>query len=130
MIDLKLKYQAAIFVDAIEIAPTPSNLTHFINSFSDYSLIPSTFQEVVNNDIVSRFNLSSLDGMWSIEFGTNRIDIQKIPIGVPGNDYESEINEFCKAVIKFYQIIELKIENLKVLESSKEKKKKRKKFLC
>jgi hypothetical protein len=77
MIDIDLKYQVVLFGSYEDIAPKPEIIKFFIESFADKGLIPTTFQEVSPAGIINRFSLSSSDGLWLIEFSTNRIDIHK-----------------------------------------------------
>lgn len=46
MIDIKVQYQAIIFVNAQDIIPLPDIITSLLESFRDKAPIPNTFYEI------------------------------------------------------------------------------------
>jgi len=103
---INLKYQAAIFVNAVDISPKPDTLTYFITEFADKELVPGTFQEIGPTGVMERFNLKDSKGIWNIEFSSNRIDIIKTNanIGVTemGNlaEFNSEVSKCIDIIFK------------------------------
>jgi len=80
MIDINLRFQLAMFGSYEDIAPKPDILKYLIDAFADKELIPTTVQELdLVNPLspINRLSLKSADEVWSIDFGANRIDIQK-----------------------------------------------------
>lgn len=104
MIDFKLKYQAAIFIDAKEIVPNPKTITTLINKFEDYQLIPNTIQELSNEGPHARLSFRSQDGEWEIRFGRNKVDIEKNPTDLKGtnlgslNNFGAEVKNISKLI--------------------------------
>lgn len=107
MIDINLKYQAVLFGSYEEIAPKPDIIKYFLEKFSDKELIPTTFQEIRPNGTINRFNLSSNDGMWLIEFSSTRIDIHKVNKNFGVTEIGS-IDQFINEAKEIANIIELK----------------------
>lgn len=101
---VNIKYQAAIFTNATDIVPKPDTLTYFIQKFSDKELIPGTFQEIGPGGVSERFNLKDTNGVWSIEFNSNRIDIIKVNSNI-GVTELSSIDDFVKEVKNISEII-------------------------
>ncbi|MFY7665981.1 hypothetical protein [Flavobacterium sp.] len=80
MIDINLRFQLALFGNYEDISPKPDTLKYLIDAFADRELIPTTVQELdlVNPlNPINRLSLKSTDEVWSIDFGADRIDIQK-----------------------------------------------------
>lgn len=77
MIDINLRFQAVLFGSWEEVKPKPENIIFFTQEFTDKELIPTTFQEFGPKGIQERLILRSSDGIWNVEFGTDRIDIHK-----------------------------------------------------
>ena len=113
MIDIKLKYQASIFVNAEDIDPSPDVTTALIAMFSDKKLIPNTFQQVSRSSPAMRPRLRLSDTMneWSIAFPTHRIDIDKNPTDVKGSNI-GELTDFCLDAISFFERILKKFNKL------------------
>lgn len=107
MIDIDLKYQAALFGSYEDISPTPHNIKYFLDKFEDKGLIPSTFQEFGPNGAINRFNLSSDDQVWVIEFSSTRIDISKTNKNV-GVTEMGFLDQFIKEVYEIVSIINAK----------------------
>jgi len=107
MIDINLKYQAVLFGSYEEIAPKPEVIKYFIERFSDKELIPTTFQEFSPNGAVDRFSLSSSNGMWLIEFSSNRIDIHKVNKNIGVTDI-GEIDQFYIEAKEIAKIVDEK----------------------
>ncbi len=101
---INLKYQAPIFVNAVDISPNPNNLTYFISEFAEKELIPGTFQEIGPTGIIERFNLKDSKGIWSVEFSSNRIDIIKVNANIGVTEMGS-ITEFKDEIEKSIDII-------------------------
>lgn len=103
---INLKYQAAIFVKAEDISPVPDTLTYFISELSDKQLIPGTFQEIGPSGPLNRFFLKDSEGIWNLEFSSNRIDIIKtnVNIGVTNmgdvSDFQSDLNKFIDIIFE------------------------------
>jgi hypothetical protein len=106
MIDIKMKYQATIFVDASNIIPTPDNTKTLIDLFSDKELIPNTFREISSSSPVPlvRLSLASSTNEWVINFASRRIDIERHPIEPQGRNL-GELSEFCSEVTNFFERI-------------------------
>jgi hypothetical protein len=101
---INLKYQSAIFLNAVDISPKPDTLTYFISKFADKELIPGTFQELGPSGVMERFYLKDSEGKWSIEFSSNRIDIVKANANI-GKTEMGSIAEFNSEVSKCIDII-------------------------
>lgn len=103
MIDIKLKYQAGIFVNAEDILPTPDIITSFLQIFRADNLIPNTFQELNPNNPKSqvRLRLSTPNNEWAIAFATNRIDVTKNPTDPKGSNLGTP-DDFCSNAIGFF----------------------------
>ena len=106
MIDIKLRYQASIFVNAEDIEPSPEVTTDLINIFSDRKLIPNTFQELSRSspNMLTRLRLSDTKNEWNIVFLTNRIDINKNPTDSKGSNI-GELSDFCLDANSFFERI-------------------------
>ncbi len=104
MIDIKIKYQASIFLTSIET--TPANISSLMQAFLDRGLMPTTYQEITSSSPISqlRFNLNSLNNEWIIAFREGRIDIEKNQIDLRGSNL-GEIQNFCGDVIQMYSKI-------------------------
>lgn len=106
MIDIRLKYQASIFVDAKDIDPSPDVTKALIDIFSDKKLIPNTFQQVGGSSpaILTRLRLSDTKNEWNIVFPTNRIDIDKMQTDPKGSNI-GELSDFCLDAASFFDRI-------------------------
>src|ERR1035438_8256086 len=96
MIDIKLKYQASLFLDAVDIQAVPENITFFMNTFLEKQLIPTTFQEFDFPNIIplNRIRLSSPNNEWVFQISSKRIDIEKISIDIHGSNLGA-VDDFC-----------------------------------
>jgi len=96
MVDYKLKYQISIFLNASELDATSKNIGDLMGVFSDKGFIPNTFQEItnLNPQPQNRFALQSPNREWYINFGSTRIDIEKNPISIKGDNLGS-VETFC-----------------------------------
>jgi hypothetical protein len=106
MIDIKLKYQASIFVDADDIAPSPDIISSLIDVFRDRNLVPNTFSEIGPTPPVPkvRLRLSTTNNEWNVAFGTRRIDVDKNPVEPKGSNV-GELSDFCSDAIDFFERI-------------------------
>lgn len=107
MIDINLKYQAGIFVNAEDILPTPDIITSLLQIFHDKNLVPNTFQELglASPQLQVRLRLSTPNNEWAITFATNRIDITKNPTDLKGSNLGTP-DDFCSdAIVLFTKII-------------------------
>lgn len=77
MIDYRLKYQASIFLNALDMGATPKNISDMMGDFSDKGFIPNIFQEINNltPQPQNRFSLQSSNNEWRINIATTRIDV-------------------------------------------------------
>lgn len=101
------QFQVILFGNFEDIAPKPDTLKYFIEQFADKEVIPTTRQEIDFSKpgvITNRVGLVSNDGLWSIDFGKNRIEIQK---NSPDVDTMliGEIQEFIKEAKKIVKVI-------------------------
>lgn len=96
MIDVKLKYQASIFIDGSDIIPTSDKINEMLSLFRDKNLIPGTFQEisVYNPKPQLRLRLASTNNEWEINLASQRIDIIKSPTDTKGTNL-GELEQFC-----------------------------------
>ena len=65
MIDYRLKYQASIFLNALDMGATPKNISDMMGDFSDKGFIPNIFQEInlhLNHKIDLACNLLIMNG--------------------------------------------------------------------
>lgn len=107
MIDIKLKYQATIFVNAEDIGPSPDIITPLMEIFRDKAFIPSTFQQIGPPTPVPslRLRLSTSDNEWVISFATHRIDVDRNFTNPKGNNL-GELSDFClDAIVLFERIL-------------------------
>jgi|SRR5690554_1244753 len=110
MIDINLRFQLAMFGSYEDIAPKPDTLKYLIDAFADKELIPTTVQELdLANPLspVNRLSLKSADEVWSIDFGANRIDIQKNNKDV-GVVKMGDFKQFLEEAKKIVEIIDKK----------------------
>jgi hypothetical protein len=101
MIDILGKYQVSIFGNFADIQPTTDVISKMITLFRDKNLLPGTFQEISQFAIGPqlRLRLSSPNNEWSINFATQRIDIEKNPIDPKGENLgipENFTKESCE----------------------------------
>ena len=105
MREVKLKYQASIFVNAEDITPNPDSIKALIDMFSDKALIPSTFYEL--KGILHqkpRLRLSNSNNEWEISFGSQRIDINKHSLEPEGSNV-GELHKFLIEIAGWYERI-------------------------
>jgi len=110
MIDINLKFQLAVLGSYEDIAPKPDTLKYFIDAFADKELIPTTVQELdLANplNLINRLSLKSADEVWSVDFGANRIDIQKNNKDV-GVVNMGDLKQFLEEAKNIVEIIEKK----------------------
>ena len=96
MIDVKLKYQASIFIDGSDIIPTSDKINEVLSLFRDKNLIPGTFSEIsaYNPKPQIRLRLSTTDNEWEINLASQRIDIIKSPTDAKGSNL-GKLEQFC-----------------------------------
>lgn len=104
MIDIKMQYQASIFVNAVDLSPKPDNITSLMEIFKDRALIPGTFQQLSPPDLAPqiRLRLSSSNNEWAIMFAMRRIDIEKNPTDPKGSNLGDSV-EFSAEVTDFFE---------------------------
>jgi hypothetical protein len=105
MIDIKVRYQAVVFMPGIEA--NQSNISQMMGLFADKGLVPTTFQEMSIATLFSQlqFALQSPDNEWNIRFGVDRIDISKNATDKKGSNIGT-IEQFCADVTdNFLKII-------------------------
>jgi len=108
MIDINLRFQLAMFGSYEDIAPKPDTLKYLIDAFAYKELIPTTVQELdLANPLspINRLSLKSADEVWSIDFGANRIDIQKNNKDV-GVVKMGDFKQFLEEAKKIVEIID------------------------
>lgn len=89
MIDITLKYQFGVFVDASTITPTPETSMNLLQLFKDKGFVPSTFRELGPKGTAPRPRLSTTNEEWAINIATNRIDVVKSPTDLKGTNLGS-----------------------------------------
>jgi len=106
MIDIRLKHQASIFVNANDILPSPDIISSLIDVFRDKNFIPNTFQEIGFTSPLpkARLRLSTTNNEWNIAFATHRIDVDKNQIEPRGSNV-GELSDFCSDAIDFFERI-------------------------
>jgi len=106
MIDIRLRHQASIFVDATDIVPSPDIISSLIDVFRDKNFIPNTFQQIGFTAPVPkvRLRLSTINNEWNISFATHRIDVDKNQIEPRGSNV-GELSDFCLDAIDFFERI-------------------------
>jgi len=106
MIDIILRYQGSIFVQASDITPNPDIVTTLIDTFRDKGFIPNTIHEIspFSPAPQARLRLSSPTNEWGITFASLRIDIEKNPIETKGTNM-GEVSKFCFDVTDFFERI-------------------------
>lgn len=110
MIDINLRFQLAVFGSYEDISPKPDTLKYLIDAFADKELIPTTVQELdLANPLnpINRLSLKSTDEVWSVDFGANRIDIQKNNKDV-GIVNMGELKQFLEEAKHIVEVIEKK----------------------
>jgi len=108
MIDIRIRYQASIFVDVSDIIPNPDIITSLIDIFRDKNLIPSTFQEIgVSPGEMVRLRLSTTDNEWEVAFASKRIDINKNALDKNGSGM-GELSIFCSDALDIFERISSK----------------------
>jgi len=96
MIDVKLKYQASIFIDGSDIIPTSDKINEMLSLFRNKNLIPGTFSEISANNPKpqTRLRLSTTNNEWEINLASQRIDIIKSPTDAKGSNL-GKLEQFC-----------------------------------
>lgn len=103
MFDVIGKYQASLFVKATDIIPSPEVISTLLDMFRDRGFLPSTFQELGPRSPAPqiRLRLSSPNNEWSINFPSNRIDIEKHPVTAKGKNV-GDIEAFVEDAQNFF----------------------------
>ena len=109
MIDIKIKYEAMVFINATDIVPTPDIVSSLITLFRDKELIPyMSHQEirVVEGGVPQqvRIKLSDPTNEWSISFTESRIDIDQQANDPKGTNL-GEIEAFSETASIFFERI-------------------------
>ncbi len=91
MIDLFLKFQMNVFVNAANILPQTSTITELLTLFEDNEFLPNTVHEIGPAGPKLRLRMSSPDNKWNILFLPQRIHIEYV--GGP-NQTGNEMDEF------------------------------------
>ncbi len=96
MIDVKIKYQASIFIDGSDIIPTSDKITEILPLFRDKKLIPGTFSEISANNPKpqTRLRLATTNNEWEINLASQKIDIIKSSTDAKGSNL-GELEQFC-----------------------------------
>jgi hypothetical protein len=105
MIETNLKYQAVIFVINEDIIPNAKVIQKLMGEvFDGFDLIPNTFFEVsnLNPQPAARLRFASVNNEWSISFGSNRLDIEKLPVDPKGENL-GELKSFCETTVKIIE---------------------------
>jgi hypothetical protein len=102
MIDVKLKYQISIFLDARNITPTPDTVMAFLGQLKEFGFISSTYQEIVPPVLrpQPRLRLMTQNEEWNIRLGSQRIDMEKMPTDLKGSNL-GEIDSFCSDALNY-----------------------------
>lgn len=102
MIDINLKYHSALFGPMDDISPKPDVLKYFISAFADKDFIPTTIQELSPAGVKKLLALKTSDNVWSIEFGSKRIDISKTDRDIGNSDFgdKKDFTEEVRDIIK------------------------------
>lgn len=103
MFDILGKYQGSVFVNLEEIVPSPDIISNLVGLFREENLLPSTFQEISKSGIQTRIRLSSLNNEWAVNFGTDRINIEKNPLDPKGGNI-GRIEDFVEYVCKLFNL--------------------------
>jgi|GEM_PF-6242776 len=101
MIDVKLNMQASIFVNLMDIGPTPEYITLFVKEFADLGFLPSTVQEIGETGSLTRLSLKTHDNGWLIVLGSNRLDIIQSSTDSKGLNILSE-EDFVRRALEYY----------------------------
>ena len=104
MFDILVKYQAIVFVNLQEIVPSPDVISNLLSLFRDENFVPNTFQEISKSGAQARVRFSSLNNEWAINFGTDRIIIDKNPIDPKGNNL-GRIEDFIAYACKLFNLV-------------------------
>ena len=109
---MKRKYQASIFGDFSEIVPSPDVVKILLNLYQDKNLLPSTFQEIspYAKGPETRLKLSTpTTNEWIINFATHRVDVEKNPTDIKGNnigpveDFTKQAQELLNITLEEYK---------------------------
>ena len=108
MIDRKLSYSAIIFVNARDITATTDTFSTLLDMFRDASFIPGTISEFgilgTMPQPVLRPQLQRPKEGWSIEFLSERINIEKVLVDVK-EDSMGELGEFALVAVGYFRRI-------------------------
>jgi hypothetical protein len=110
MFDILTKYQASLFLKSSEILPSPDIISPLLNMFRDKGFLPTTFQEIdsVHPSLQVRLRLNSSNNEWGINFGSDRIYIEKNPVATAGknmgdvNDFADEVTDFIGRILNHF----------------------------
>ena len=104
MIAVPRKYQAVFFGHIADIQPSADTIPPLLEAFRVPGLLPSTFHEVGLAVPMAaaqvRLRLSTPDNEWTIDFETNRINIQKNSVKPLGSNLGSP-EDFTRDAIDF-----------------------------
>ena len=108
---LDFMYKVSAFGDFTDIEPTPENMLFMVNSFKDYNMIPSIFQEM-NMSItpqqipvsvpLQRLSIVSSDSTEKILISSNRLDYEILSFD---QKKLTKINEDNERILNSFKII-------------------------
>ncbi|MGD1010565.1 MAG: hypothetical protein ABR951_10485 [Candidatus Aminicenantales bacterium] len=103
MIDVKFKYQASIFLDAKDITPNTETVLTLVGQLKEHGFISGTFQEIMPPILhpQPRLRLMSQNEEWNIGIASQKIDIEKIPIDLKGDNL-GELDVYCSEAMSFF----------------------------
>jgi hypothetical protein len=108
MIDIRLKCEAGIFVNAQDITPTTEIISDLMTLFRDEQLVPSVFHELRPGGGLPgpqpRVRLVSPNNEWAISFASQRIYVNKIHIDATGSNI-GDLDSFCLQATDFFERI-------------------------
>jgi len=120
---LDIKYQATLFVNLKDIPPTPENVMTIMSLYIDQELqfIPGTSLEISRNNPtpIPRMNLIDRNNGWTINFGSNRIDIIKNSVDENGvGTIEDFTNKACSLFKLFFEKFNKKVHRISLVSSA------------
>jgi hypothetical protein len=109
--DILGRHQSSIFLAAEDITPTPETISALLKLFNDKGFLPSTYQEIGGASIGPqiRLRLNSPNNEWLIDFDTQRIDIQKRPISLKGQNigdvetFVHDVEDFFSRILSYFK---------------------------
>lgn len=106
MFDVGQKYQASIFGNFADILPSPDVISKMLGLFRDKNLLPGTFHEISTHSVGPqlRLRLSSQNNEWNVNFATHRMDVEKNPTELQGQNL-GNIDEFSAEANVFFSRI-------------------------